>query len=110
HCCPGGALQDLGEATGARKQDAEADQNPRPAGKAHPNGRKRKNRTQGKQPPKLERGLEIELQSGRSRHERPSSPFRDQTRLKISVPLVPPNPKEFDRAERSGMRRATLGT
>jgi hypothetical protein len=37
-------------------------------------------------------------------------PFRDQTRLKISVPLVPPNPNEFDRAERSGMRRAALGT
>jgi len=77
-----------------------------------------------KQTRKLKRRLEIELQRGRSRHERSSSPFSgvyesvarheenapDQTRLKISVPLVPPNPKEFDRAERSGMRRAALGT
>ena len=63
-----------------------------------------------KQARKLERGLEVELQGGRSRHERSCSPFRDQMRLKISVPLVPPNPKEFDRAERSGMRRAALGT
>ena len=29
---------------------------------------------------------------------------------KISEPFVPPNPKEFDRATRIGMRRAVFGT
>lgn len=32
-----------------------------------------------------------------------------QSRLKISVPLVPPNPKEFDSAARIGISRALSG-
>jgi len=88
-------VQDFGKAAGTREEDAQTDQNLRPAGQGHPDCPERKNMGDDKQARELERGLEIEL---------------DQTRLKISVPLVPPNPKEFDRAERSGMRRAALGT
>jgi hypothetical protein len=33
-----------------------------------------------------------------------------QTRDKAMVPLVPPKPKEFERAIRIGMRRAAFGT
>ena len=88
-------MQDFGKAAGTREKYAETDQNLRPAGQAHPGSPQRKNMGDDKQARELEGGLEIEL---------------DQTRLKIRVPLVPPNPKEFDRAERSGMRRAALGT
>jgi len=95
HRRPGGPVQDFRKAAGGREQDAETDQNLRPTGQAHPGGGERENMGSEKQARELERGLEIEL---------------DQTRLKIRVPLVPPNPKEFDRAERSGMRRAALGT
>jgi len=35
---------------------------------------------------------------------------KPQARLKMSVPLVPPNPNEFDRAARIGRRRAVFGT
>ena len=46
--------------------------------------------------------------SGR-RHD--EMPYRDQSaRLKITVPLVPPNPKEFDRATLMGISRAVWGT
>jgi len=100
HRRAGRSLQDLGKAAGTREQDAESDQNPRPAGQAHANGNERESVSGEKQARKPERGLEIDLQRRR----------RDQTRLKISVPLVPPNPKEFDRAERRGMRRGALGT
>src|SRR5260221_3505278 len=95
HRRTGRPVQDFGKAAGTREEDAETDQNLRPAGQGHPDCPERKNMGDDKQARELERGLEIEL---------------DQTRLKISVPLVPPNPKEFDRAERSGMRRAALGT
>ena len=95
HRRTGGPVQDFGKAAGTREEDAQTDQNLRPAGQGHPDSPQRKNMGDDKQARELERGLEIEL---------------DQTRLKISVPLVPPNPKEFDRAERSGMRRAALGT
>lgn len=33
-----------------------------------------------------------------------------QIREKISVPLVPPNPKEFESAARMGIGRAVIGT
>ena len=33
-----------------------------------------------------------------------------QTRVKISVPLVPPNPNEFESAARIGIARAVFGT
>ena len=95
HRRTGGPVQDFGQAARTREQDAQTDQKLRPAGQGHPGSPQRKNMGDDKQARELERGLEIEL---------------DQTRLKISVPLVPPNPKEFDRAERSGMRRAALGT
>ena len=95
HRRPRGPVQDFGKAAGTREEDAQTDQNLRPAGQGHPGSPQRKNMGEDKQARELERGLEIEL---------------DQTRLKIRVPLVPPNPKEFDRAERSGMRRAALGT
>ncbi len=96
HRRTGGPVQDFGKAAGTREEDAQTDQNLRPADQGHPpDSPQRKNMGDDKQARELERGLEIEL---------------DQTRLKISVPLVPPNPKEFDRAERSGMRRAALGT
>ena len=95
HRRTGGPVQDFGKAAGTREDDAQTDQNLRPAGQGHPGSPQRENMGDDKQARELERGLEIEL---------------DQTRLKISVPLVPPNPKEFDRAERSGMRRAALGT
>jgi len=95
HRRTGGPLHDFGKAAGTREEDAQTDQNLRPAGQGHPGSPQRKSMGDDKQAREFERGLEIEL---------------DQTRLKISVPLVPPNPKEFDRAERSGMRRAALGT
>src|SRR2546423_14713693 len=115
HRRTGRSLQDLGKAAGTREQDAESDQNPRPAGQAHASGNERECVSGEKQARKPERGLEIHLQRWGSRHERSPSPLstraspatrrrRDQTRLKISVPLAPPNPKEFDRAERRGMR------
>ncbi len=70
-------MQDLGKAARAREQDAETDEDLRPAGQAHPGGRERENMSNEKQSRKLERGLEIELQRGRCRHGRSSSPLSD---------------------------------
>jgi hypothetical protein len=62
---PGGPVQDFDKAAGTREQDAETDQNPRPAGQAYPGSPQRKNMGDEKQARKLERWLEIELQRGR---------------------------------------------
>ena len=70
HRRPWGSLQDFGKAAGAREQDAKTDQNPRPAGQAHAGSDERKSMNGKKQTRKPERGLEIELQRGRSRQER----------------------------------------
>src|SRR2546423_9546507 len=75
HRRTGRSLQDLGKAAGTRKQDAESDQNPRPAGQAHAGSDERKSMNGKKQTRKPERGLEIELQRGRSRQERSPSPL-----------------------------------
>jgi hypothetical protein len=53
------------------------------------------------------RGSEIQVQRGCSRHGPPPG---SQTRLKIRVPFVPPNPNEFDRAVRTVIERAVFGT
>lgn len=42
----------------------------------------------------------------RARHRGPA----DHARRKISVPFVPPKPKEFDKAARIGIFRAVFGT
>jgi hypothetical protein len=68
-------VQNLGKATGAREQHAETDQNLRPTGQARPGSHQRKGMSNEKQARKLEGWLEIELQRGRSRHERSSSPL-----------------------------------
>src|SRR5256885_9779994 len=73
HRRPGGSLQDLGKATGAREQDAETDQNPRPAGQTRASGDERKSMRGEKQTRKLERGLELDLQRGRDRQDRKST-------------------------------------
>src|SRR6267143_1769185 len=65
HRRAGGPVQGFGKAAGTREQHAEADQDPRPAGQAHPGGPQRKNMGDDKQARELERGLEIELQGGR---------------------------------------------
>ena len=70
HRRPWGSLQDFDKAAGAREQDAKTDQNPRPAGQAHAGSDERKSMNGKKQTRKPERGLEIELQRGRSRQER----------------------------------------
>jgi len=49
HRRPGGPLQDLGKAARAREQNAETDQNSRPAGEAHANGKERKSMSDEKQ-------------------------------------------------------------
>ena len=69
HRGPGGSLQDLGKAAGAREQDAETDQNPRPAGQAHASSSQRKSMNGQKQTREPERGPEIELQRGHSHEE-----------------------------------------
>jgi len=69
------------------------DQNLRPAGQGHPGSPQRKSMGDDSRPASLSEGLRSNW---------------IKRVLKISVPLVPPNPKEFDRAERSGMRRAAL--
>ena len=65
HRRPGGPVQDFGKAAGTREKDAQSDQNPRPAGQAHPGSPQRKNMGDDKQARELEGGLEIELQGGR---------------------------------------------
>src|SRR5947209_10517654 len=75
HRRPGGPVQDFGKAAARREQDAETDQNLRPTGQAHPGSRERENMGSEKHARKLERGLEVEVQGGRSRHERSCSPF-----------------------------------
>jgi len=59
-------VQDLGKTARTREQDAETDQNLRPPGQAHPGCRQRKSMRDEKQARKLARGLQIELQRGRS--------------------------------------------
>ena len=66
HRSPGGPVQDLGQAARTREQDAETDQNLRPPGQAYPGCRQRKSMRDEKQARKLARGLQIELQRGRS--------------------------------------------
>ena len=66
-------MEDLGKAARAREQDAETDQSLRPPGQTRPSGHQRESMGDEKQARELERGLEIELQRGRSRHERSSS-------------------------------------
>jgi len=124
HRSPGGPVQDLGQAARTREQDAETDQNLRPPGQAYPGCRQRKTMRDEKQARKLcarasdrtaawaqlTNAPVLTLFGCLRQRRAPPEGGSDQTRLKISVPLVPPNPKEFDRAERSGMRRAALGT
>ena len=115
-------MQGFDEARGSRKEHAGADQIHRPIGEAHPRGGQRKDVSdteQGRQP---ERRPEVDLQRGSDWHEPSCWPPESvstrgsewlkpgQTRLKINVPLVPPNPKEFESAVRIGMRRAVFGT
>ncbi len=115
-------MQGFDEARGSREEHAGADQKPRPIGEAHPSDGKREDMSDSEHGRKLERRPEIDLQCSRGWHEpfvrraetRLYMPMGEvkpgQTRLKISVPLVPPNPKEFESAVRIGMRRAVFGT
>lgn len=115
-------MQGFDEARRSRKEHAGADQIQRPIGEAHPRGRKREDMSDTEQDRKPERRPEIDLKRSRGWHEpvcwppgsvstRRSERLKPgQTRLKISVPLVPPNPKEFESAVRIGMRRAVFGT
>src|SRR2546427_11023356 len=102
HRRPGGPVQDLGKAAGAREQDAETDQNLRPTGQAHPGSRERENMGSEKQARELERGLEIELQGGRSRHERSSSPLPGSNAFENQGSVGPPAPK---RVRQGGAQR-----
>jgi len=115
-------VQGFDEARGSREEHAGADQKPRPIGEAHPSGGKREDMSGPEQGGKLERRPEVDLQCRGGWHEplcwppegistrRSGKLNPGQMRLKMSVPLVPPNPKEFESAVRIGMRRAVFGT
>jgi len=115
-------VQDFDEAGGSREEHAGADQIPRPISEAYPGGGQRKDMASAEQGRKLERRPEVDLQCSRGWHEPCAGPPGSvsarrserlkpgQTRFNISVPLVPPNPKEFESAVRIGMRRAVFGT
>jgi hypothetical protein len=65
HRRTGGPVQDFGKASGTREEDAQTDQNLRPARQGHPGSPQRKSMGDDQQARELERRLEIELQRGR---------------------------------------------